>query len=60
MLEWTIEQLRRTGIHHISLTTHYKPEVIAEHFGNGDDFGVAIDYVHEETPARNCPGLFAC
>ena len=57
ILEWTIQQLKKTGIHHISLTTHYKPEAISEHFGNGDDFGVEIDYVHEETPLGTAGAL---
>jgi dTDP-glucose pyrophosphorylase/CBS domain-containing protein len=57
ILEWTIEQLKKTGIHHISLTTHYKPEAISGHFGNGDDFGVEIDYVHEETPLGTAGAL---
>ena len=35
MLEWTIEQLRKTGIQQISLTTHFMPEAISYYFGNG-------------------------
>jgi dTDP-glucose pyrophosphorylase len=50
MLERTIEQLKNTGIRRVSLTTHYKAEVISDHFGNGQDFGVAIDYVREDQP----------
>jgi len=50
MLERTIEQLRKTGIRRVSLTTHYKAEAISSHFGNGENFGVAIDYVHEDQP----------
>ncbi len=57
MLELTIEQLKKTGIEHISLTTHYMPEVISEHFGNGDEFGVKINYVHEETPLGTAGAL---
>jgi NDP-sugar pyrophosphorylase family protein len=57
MLEWTIGQLRKTGIQQISLTTHYMPEAISEHFGNGDGFGVKINYVHEETPLGTAGAL---
>jgi dTDP-glucose pyrophosphorylase/CBS domain-containing protein len=57
MLEWTIEQLKKTGIQQISLTTHYMPEAISDHFGNGDDFGVKINYVHEETPLGTAGAL---
>jgi len=50
ILQRTIEQLKKTGIHKISLTTHFKPEAISEHFGDGNEFGVEIDYVHEDQP----------
>ena len=50
MLERTIEQLKNTGIRRVSLTTHYKADVISDHFGDGKDFGVAINYVHEDQP----------
>lgn len=50
ILERTIEQLKKTGINRISLTTHYKPEIISDHFGNGTGFGVDINYVHEDQP----------
>src|SRR5208337_5092127 len=33
LLELTIEQLRRSGIRAVSLTTHYLPETIKNHFG---------------------------
>jgi len=57
MLEWTIQQLKNTGISQINLTTHYKPQVISEHFGNGDDFGVKIKYVHESEPLGTAGAL---
>jgi dTDP-glucose pyrophosphorylase/CBS domain-containing protein len=50
ILQRTIEQLKKTGIHRISVTTHYKSEAISEHFGDGNEFGVEIDYVHEDQP----------
>jgi dTDP-glucose pyrophosphorylase/CBS domain-containing protein len=50
ILERTIEQLKKTGIHRVSLTTHYMPEAISNHFGNGDGFGVEINYVQESEP----------
>jgi dTDP-glucose pyrophosphorylase len=50
LLEHIIEQLRTCGIRHVNLTTHYKPEVIESHFGDGSGFGVAIDYVNEDEP----------
>jgi dTDP-glucose pyrophosphorylase/CBS domain-containing protein len=50
ILQRTIEQLKKTGIHRINLSTHYKPEAISDHFGNGEGFGVDIKYVHEDQP----------
>jgi dTDP-glucose pyrophosphorylase len=50
ILERTIEQLKNTGIRRVSLTTHYRAEAISDHFRDGKDFGVAIDYVHEDQP----------
>ena len=30
------------------ISTHYKAEVVREHFGNGDDWNVSIQYIHEK------------
>ncbi len=50
LMELTVEKLRRVGVKKINITTHYKPEKIVDHFGNGSAFGVDIEYVQEETP----------
>lgn len=50
ILEIIIEKLVSHGATHISISTHYLPEVIRNHFGNGRDFGVPIDYIHETSP----------
>ena len=57
MLERTIEQLKKAGIRRVDLTTHYKPEAISNHFGNGDGFGVTINYVHEDRPLGTAGAL---
>src|SRR5215469_3989460 len=57
MLERTIEQLKKAGIRRVDLTTHYKPEAISKHFGNGDEFGVTINYVHEDRPLGTAGAL---
>lgn len=57
LLEHIIEQLRRAGIGEVHLTTHYKPEAISDHFGDGDGFGVQIHYVHEERPLGTAGAL---
>lgn len=50
MLEISIEKLISHGANRIIISTHYLPEKITEHFGNGEEFGVDIQYVHETTP----------
>ena len=57
LLELTIEQLRRSGIRNLSLTTHYLPENIMEHFGDGEAFGVKLNYVTEDHPLGTAGGL---
>jgi dTDP-glucose pyrophosphorylase/predicted transcriptional regulator len=57
LLELTIEQLRRSGIRDVSLTTHYLPENIVNHFGNGEAFGVNLSYVKEDHPLGTAGGL---
>lgn len=57
LLERTIEQLRRSGIRQISLTTHYLSNSIVEHFGDGCEFGVDISYSNENEPLGTAGGL---
>lgn len=48
LMEWIVEGLRQAGIYHIVVTTSYESEIIVRHFGDGQRFGVGIEYVHEE------------
>lgn len=57
LLELTIEQLQRAGIRDVSLTTHYLPECIVNHFGDGEDFGVRLNYLKEDYPMGTAGGL---
>jgi dTDP-glucose pyrophosphorylase len=50
LMELVVEQLRVAGIHRVNVSTHYKPEAITSHFGDGERFGVEIRYVEEEDP----------
>jgi dTDP-glucose pyrophosphorylase/ubiquinone/menaquinone biosynthesis C-methylase UbiE len=50
LMERVIEQLRSAGIRRVNVTTHYRPEAITGHFGDGRRFGVEIRYVEEEHP----------
>jgi dTDP-glucose pyrophosphorylase len=57
LLERIIEQLRDAGIHRVNLTTHYRPDAITSHFGDGREFGVEIEYVPEEQPLGTAGAL---
>jgi dTDP-glucose pyrophosphorylase len=57
VMEHVLEQLQKVGISHVSITTHYKPEAIVDHFGDGSRFGVEIDYVNEAEPLGTAGAL---
>ena len=57
MLERIIEQLRDAGVSRVMVTTHYKSELISNHFGDGQGFGVNISYVEEDKPMGTAGGL---
>ncbi len=50
ILEITLQHLIRYGFSNFYISTHYLPEMIQDHFGNGDKWGVSITYVHESKP----------
>ena len=57
LLELTIRQLRRSGIRDVKLTTHYLSESIVNHFGDGEGFGVKLNYLKEDHPMGTAGGL---
>lgn len=67
MLEHLVNQFINCGFHNFFFSTHYLPDVIRAHFGDGSKWGVSIQYVHEDRPLgtggalgllpRNLPGL---
>lgn len=50
ILEKILLNFVEAGFHRFYISTHYMPEVIRNHFGNGEKWGVSIQYVHEEEP----------
>lgn len=50
ILETILERFIDAGFHRFFISTHYLPEMIQEHFGDGRRWGVTIRYVHEEHP----------
>jgi dTDP-glucose pyrophosphorylase len=50
ILETLVLSFIKAGFHQFYISTHYLPEMIREYFGDGTDWGVSINYVHEEQP----------
>lgn len=50
MLEHLLNQFKDHGFHNFYISTHYLPEVISNYFGDGRQFGISIQYVHEDSP----------
>ena len=57
LLERTIDRLCDAGIRRVNITTHYKPEKITEYFGDGEDRGMELNYVHETRPLGTAGAL---
>jgi mannose-1-phosphate guanylyltransferase len=46
-----------SGISHVVLATSYRAEMFTEAFGDGEGFGLSIDYVHESVPLGTGGGI---
>src|SRR5271165_1013532 len=57
ILEHMVGKLRTAGIQHVSISTHYLADSITEHFQDGRDFGLHIEYVDEEQPMGTAGAL---
>jgi dTDP-glucose pyrophosphorylase len=57
LMERTIERLRQAGIKRVQVSTHYMKEKITEYFGDGQDFGVDLNYVTEDEPLGTAGAL---
>lgn len=57
LMELIVERLRNAGIKRVHVATHYKTEKIMDHFGDGDGFGVEMDYVTEDRPMGTAGAL---
>ena len=57
LLEHLVSHLAEAGLHDLTIATHYRGEQIRGHFGDGAQFGVAIDYVEEEEPLGTAGAL---
>jgi dTDP-glucose pyrophosphorylase len=57
MLEHIIERGKLEGFHHFVLAIHHLGNIIENYFGNGEQFGVNIDYLREELPLGTAGAL---
>jgi dTDP-glucose pyrophosphorylase len=57
MLEHIIERAKLEGFKHFVLAVHYLGHMIEEHFGDGRDLGVQIDYLREQSPLGTAGAL---
>jgi dTDP-glucose pyrophosphorylase len=57
LLETIIIQFVEAGFSNFYISTHYKSEMIRNHFGNGANWGVNIEYVYEDSPLGTAGSL---
>jgi dTDP-glucose pyrophosphorylase len=57
LLEIIVRQLEQAGIRRVNLATHYRGDVIEQHFGDGGRFNVDIRYVNEDEPLGTAGAL---
>lgn len=57
MLEHIIERAKLEGFTHFVLAIHYLGQMIEDYFGNGERFGVRIDYLREQSPLGTAGAL---
>lgn len=50
ILETILENCLKSGFRDFYFSTHYLPEIIRDHFGDGSKFGCSIKYIHEPEP----------
>ena len=50
ILEHIIDKAKKENFTNIYISTHYKPEVIENYFGDGSKFDVKITYIKEQKP----------
>lgn len=50
ILETVLKSFVKAGFRNFYISTHYMPELILNHFGDGSKWGVSIEYIHEDKP----------
>lgn len=55
-LEYLVDMLKENGIDEVVLLLGYLPEKITQHFGDGSNFGIGIEYSIGKYPTKLVPG----
>jgi mannose-1-phosphate guanylyltransferase len=56
-LQHLLARIKEAGMTHVVLGTSFKAEVFEEHFGDGSEFGLEIEYVVEDSPLGTGGGI---
>ncbi len=57
ILETIVEQFVESGFVNFIISTHYKAEMVQQHFGTGDKWNARIGYVYEDKPIGTAGAL---
>ena len=57
MLEHIIDRGKLEGFNHFVLAIHHLGHIIESHFGDGERFGIKIDYLREQSPLGTAGAL---
>jgi dTDP-glucose pyrophosphorylase len=57
LMEHVLAKLREAGIRQVKISTHYHAEKISSHFGNGEAYGIDLEYIRENVPLGTAGAL---
>lgn len=57
ILQAILESFIEQGFVHFYISTHFRAEQVRAYFGNGSNWGVDIEYIHEERPLGTAGAL---
>jgi mannose-1-phosphate guanylyltransferase len=52
-----LSRIRAVGVSHVMLSTSYRADVFADHFGDGRSIGLELEYVTEDVPLGTGGGI---
>ena len=58
LLEWQIIYCRENGFKNILILVHHLADKITDYFGNGQNYGVNLEYSFEQSPRGTAGAIF--